>query len=168
MPSRRSCSAASPSWRVGEDLHEGSATGRCASFNAESGELLAFLDELAVCGKQLHSAGFGALADGLNMVHSRENLHDEDRFRRGLAPPSATRSASSTRSVPSARSARASIPVTRTCAAAPAALATEGIEPCGLSTSSFRSSWLLPDATVPDALLALHRIFIEEAAHPVP
>src|SRR5437667_9990808 len=30
------------------------------------GNLLEFLDELAVCGKQLHVAGCGALADGLN------------------------------------------------------------------------------------------------------
>ena len=154
--------------RVGEDLHEGSATGRCASFNAESGELLAFLDELAVCGKQLHSAGFGALADGLNMVHSRENLHDEDRFRRGLAPPFGD-SVRLLDAIGAVSAIGAGINTShKNVRRGSAALATEGIEPCGLSTSSFRISWLLPDATVPDAVRALHRIFIEEAAHPVP
>ena len=127
-----------------------------------------FLDELAVCGKQLHNAGFGALADGLNMVLSRENLHDEDRFRRGLAQ----RFGDSVRlleAIGAVSAIGAGINTSyKNVRLGSAALAAAGIESCGLSTSSFRISWLLPDATVPDAVRALHRAFIEEAAQPVP
>ena len=131
-------------------------------------ELLAFLDELAVCGKQLHIAGFGAVADGVNMVLSRENLHDEERFRRGLAQ----RFGESVRLLDGSGAVSAigaginhSYKNVRL---GSAALAAAGIEPCGLSTSSFRISWLLPDGKVPDAVRTLHRAFIEEAANPVP
>src|SRR6478672_8692498 len=47
--------------------------------------LLDLLDARSVAGKQLHVAGFGVPGDGLTVVVSRENLHDEDRIRRDLA-----------------------------------------------------------------------------------
>ena len=139
------------------------------------GELLAFLDELAVCGKQLHTAGFGALAagesalaDGTNMVLTRENLPDEDRFRRGLAE----RFGDSVRlleGIGTVSVIGAGINTSyQNVRLGSAALAGAGIGPRGLSTSSFRVSWLLPDAAINDAVRALHRVFIEEAAHPVP
>ena len=131
-------------------------------------ELLAFLDERAVCGKQLHIAGCGALADGLNMVFSRENLPDEDRFRRGLSQ----RFGESVRLIDGIGAVSAigagintSYKNVRT---GSAALASAGIAPCGISTSSFRISWLLPDAAVAEAVRALHRVFIEDAGLPVP
>src|SRR5262245_12029269 len=46
--------------------------------------LLDLLDARKVAGKQLHVAGFGVPGDGLTVVISRENLHDEDRVRRDL------------------------------------------------------------------------------------
>ncbi|MEA3209481.1 MAG: aspartate kinase [Chthoniobacter sp.] len=135
---------------------------------APDSELLAFLDELAVCGKQLHVAGFGAFADGLNMVLSRENLPDEDRFRRGLAE----RFGDSVRlldSIGAVSAIGAGINTSyKNVRLGSAALATAGIAPRGLSTSSFRISWLLPDTAVNDAVRALHRVFIEDAANPVP
>lgn len=137
-----------------------------------SGELYAFLDECEVCGKQLHVAGFGAgagaVADGLNMVLSRENLHDEDRFRRGLAE----RCGDSVRLIEAIGAVSvigAGINTSyRNVRVGSVALAAAGIEPCGLSTSSFRISWLLPDAAINNAVRALHRVFIEEGAQPVP
>jgi aspartate kinase len=132
------------------------------------GDLLAFLDEMAVCGKQLHIAGCGALADGLNMVFSRENLPDEDRFRRELGK----RFGDSVRLVDALGAVSAigaGINTSyRNVRAGSAALDKAGIQPCGLSTSSFRITWLLPDGGVAHAVRALHRVFIEEAALPVP
>jgi aspartate kinase len=133
-----------------------------------SGELLAFLDELSVCGKQLHVAGFDALADGLNMVLSRENLHEDERFRRQLKE----RLGDSVRlldrlgavSVIGAGINTNYANVRR----GSAALRDEGIESRGLSTSSFRITWLMPDAVVNDAVRTLHRVFIEHSAQPVP
>lgn len=140
-----------------------------------TGGLLAFLDELAVCGKQLHVAGYGAaageasaLADGLGMVLSRENLPDEDRFRRGLAE----RFGKAVRlidGIGAVSAIGAGINTSyKNVRIGSEALAVAGIETRGLSTSSFRISWLLPDAALNDAVRALHRVFIESAAHPVP
>jgi len=132
------------------------------------GRLLAFFDEVAVCGKQLHVARFGALADGLNIVFSRENLPDEDRFRRGLVD----RFGDSVRlldGIGAVSAIGAGINTSyKNVRLGTAALSGAGIEPCGLSTSSFRISWLLPSATVDDAVRTLHRVFIDEAAFPVP
>jgi aspartate kinase len=131
-------------------------------------ELLAFLDDLAVCGKQLHVAGFGSLADGLSMVFSRENLPDEDRFRRGLTE----RFGDSVRlldGIGAVSAIGAGINTSyQNVRRGSTALDAAGIRPQGISTSSFRISWLLPDAAVDDAVRALHRVFIEEAAQPVP
>jgi aspartate kinase len=131
-------------------------------------ELLAFLDELSVCGKQLHVARSGAFADELNMVLSRENLHEEDRFRRGLAERFGD-AARLLDGIGAVSAIGAGINTSyKNVRLGSAALAAAGIAPSGLSTSSFRITWLVPDATVKDAVRALHRVFIEEAAHPVP
>lgn len=131
-------------------------------------DLLAFLDEAGVCGKQLHVAGFGAMADGLNMVLSRENLHDEERFRRTLTQ----RFDSSVRLLDGLAAVSvigAGINTNyRNVRKGSAALTGCGIQVQGLSTSSFRISWLLPNAACQDAVRALHRVFIEETAQPVP
>jgi aspartate kinase len=131
-------------------------------------ELLAFLDELSVCGKQLHLARGGAVADGLNMVLSRENLHEEERFRRGLAERFGE-AGQLLDGIGAVSAIGAGINTSyKNVRLGNAALATAGIEPSGLSTSSFRITWLVPDAKVNDAVRALHRVFIEEAALPVP
>lgn len=131
-------------------------------------ELLAFLDELGVCGKQLHVARSGVFADELNMVLSRENLHEEERFRRGLAE----RFGETVRlldGIGAVSAIGAGINTSyKNVRLGSAALAAAGIESSGLSTSSFRISWLVADAAVNDAVRALHRVFIEEAVHPVP
>jgi aspartate kinase len=146
------------------------AQGACAS------ELLAFLDEREVCGKQLHVARYGPgagsdsgpMPDALTMVLSRENLHDEDRFRRGLAERCGE-SARLIEAIGAVSVIGAGINTSyRNVRIGSAALGAAGIEPSGLSTSSFRISWLLPDTAINDAVRALHRVFIEEGAQPVP
>ena len=103
------------------------------------------------------------------MVLSRENLHDELRFRRGLAQRFGEYSVRLLEAIGAVSAIGAGINTSyKNVRLGSAALAAAGIESCGLSTSSFRISWLLPDATVPDAVRALHRAFIEEAAQPVP
>lgn len=131
-------------------------------------ELLAFLDQLGVCGKQLHVARPATPPDALDMVLSRENLHEEERFRRGLAE----RFGDTVRVLDGIGAVSAIGAGINTSyvnvRAGSAALAAAGIAPIGLSTSSFRITWLMPEAEVNDAVRALHRVFIEDAAHPVP
>jgi aspartate kinase len=93
---------------------------------------------------------------------SRENLHDEDRLRRdlsqsfgsdarlieGLAAVSVVGAGINATYVNVRRGSRA--------------LAHHGIAAQGLSTSSFRITWLVPRATVNDAVRALHQAFLEQ------
>jgi len=101
-------------------------------------------------------------------VLSRENLPDEDRFRRGLTE----RFGDSVRlldGIGAVSAIGAGINTSyQNVRCGSAALDAAGIRPQGLSTSSFRISWLLPDAALDDAVRALHRVFIEEASQPVP
>jgi len=130
--------------------------------------LLEFLDELAVCGKQLHAAQGGGLSDGLNMVFSRENLPNEDRFRRGLGERFGA-AVNLIDGVGAVSAIGAGINTSyKNLRLGSAALAAAGITPGGISTSSFRISWLLPNAQIADAVRALHRVFIEAAPLPVP
>jgi aspartate kinase len=48
-------------------------------------ELLAFLDERGICGKQLHLGNFDGNGDGFTLLISRENLHEEAVLRHALA-----------------------------------------------------------------------------------
>ena len=47
-------------------------------------ELLALLDARGTVGKQLQSTAFGVPGDGVTLVISRENLHDEGRLRKDI------------------------------------------------------------------------------------
>jgi aspartate kinase len=134
--------------------------------NERTNELFEFLDAQKVCGKQLHVASMDGAAPNLAMVISRENLHDESRFRAravegfgndirlldGIGAVSAIGAGINT----SYRNLRAGT----------AALA--AIPTIGLSTSSFRITWLVPLASVDDAVRALHSVFIEATPCPVP
>ncbi|MDB6153195.1 MAG: aspartate kinase, partial [Chthoniobacteraceae bacterium] len=128
-----------------------------ATVNAE--ELFAFLDEQNVCGKQLHLVPIEEALDSLTMVLSRENLHNEERFRSQLHE----RFGESVRLVEALGAVSAigagintSYQNVRT---GSAALAKIGVR--GISTSSFRITWLVPLETVDDAVRELHRVFIE-------
>lgn len=124
-----------------------------------------FLDEQEVCGKQLHLVSLNGSAD-LTMVLSRENLHDEERLRARLAE----RFCDSVQLIDGLGAVSvigAGINTSyKNVRAGSSALATGGF--LGISTSSFRITWLVPLATVDEAVRSLHRTFIEAVPHPVP
>jgi aspartate kinase len=118
-------------------------------------DVLAFLEEHKVAGKQLHVAG-----DALTLVISRENLHDEARVREAL-----------TLRLPEARLADhlgavsvigAGINATFTnLRRGTQALAAAGLIAEDISTSSFRITWMIDRGRLDDAVRLLHAEFIE-------
>jgi aspartate kinase len=133
----------------------------------EPAGLLELLDARGVAGKQLHVAGFGVSGDGLTLVISRENLHDEDRVRRDLADRFGS-GAQLVDGLAAVSAVGAGINATyATVRRGSAALAAAGVMASGLSTSSFRVTWLVPRPSVEGAVRALHREFLEQSA-PVP
>ena len=128
--------------------------------------LFEFLDAQNVCGKQLHVATLGGPSDGLTLVLSRENLHDYERLRSHLAQrfPGSVRLVEGVGAV-SAIGAGINSDYKNVLAGS-AALATTGL--LGISTSSFRITWLVPQAAVDDAVRILHKTFLERPVHPVP
>jgi len=125
-------------------------------------ELLAFLDERKVAGKQLHVA-----SDRLTLVMSRENLHEESRVRGDLASRFESRVAIAEHlgalSVVGA-GINASFDNLRT---GSAALTRAGIAIDGMSTSSFRITWTIDRTRLDDAVRRLHQTFIGRG-EPVP
>ena len=122
---------------------------------AQPHELLAALDEHHVAGKQLHVSG-----GRTTLVISRENLHDQEKVRAALETRFGDRviftdglgavSAIGAGINASYANIRAGI----------GALGEAGITPRGLSTSSFRITWMVPDDEVATAVRALHACFI--------
>jgi len=125
--------------------------------------LLTLLDEHRVAGKQLHVAG-----GGLTLVLSRENLHEEARVRDAIA----RRFGDAVR-IEDQRGAlsvvgagiNASFENVRR---GSDALTAAGIAPAGVSTSSFRITWMVDRTKLEDAVRLLHRTFIEEPKAIVP
>jgi aspartate kinase len=128
-----------------------------------SSDLLAFLDERHVAGKQLHVTG-----DRLTLVVSRENLHEEARVRGELA----ARFGASVRisdtlgalSVVGAGINAAFDNVRR----GSAALSAQGLSIEGIATSSFRITWMIDRARLDEAVRLLHGTFIEQQTERVP
>jgi aspartate kinase len=125
--------------------------------------LLELLDQHRVAGKQLH------LADGrVTLVISRENFHEEARVRAVVA----NRFGDTVRfedrlgalSVVGAGINASFDNVRRGSAALDAA----GIPPAGVSTSSFRITWMVDRARLDDAVRLLHRTFLEQQEPVVP
>jgi aspartate kinase len=119
-------------------------------------ELLALLDERAVAGKQLHVS-----EARVDMVISRENLHDEDRLRNALQ----TRLGGRARLV----DGLAAVSVVGTGINASYAnvragsnlLTGHGIAFTMIATSSFRITWMIPRDRTEEAVRILHHGFIE-------
>ena len=123
---------------------------------AKASDVLALLDERSVAGKQLH-----VFDKRVDMVISRENLHNEPRLRAelqshfggqarlvdGLAAVSAV-----------GAGINASYANVRT---GSALLEENGITPSMIATSSFRITWMVPRARTEEAVRALHHRFIE-------
>jgi aspartate kinase len=125
--------------------------------SASSDRLLALLDEQGVAGKQLHQGIDG----GLTLVISRDNLHDEARVRRRLAEQLGDRAAIVDHlgavSVIGAGINRSFENVRR----GAHTLGGAGIESAGVSTSSFRITWMIPRPRLDEAVRLLHATFIE-------
>lgn len=137
--------------------------------------LLELLESRSVPGKQLHVSSFGhpkdsdaSGADGLTMVISRENLHDEDRFRKLLAERFEGRAALIDElgavSVVGAgiNATWANVRKGGLC------LGAGGVEAKGVATSSFRITWMVSREKVDDAVRCLHQTFLENAGPVVP
>ena len=121
-------------------------------------ELLALLDDRGVAGKQLH-----VFDDRLDLVISRENLHDEPRFRAALESRFGDR-ARLIDGLAAVSAVGAGINATYANVRAGSALLVEkGIAPEMIATSSFRITWMLPRDRTQEAVQALHHRFIESA-----
>ena len=120
-------------------------------------DLLTALDAHHVAGKQLH---VGSEPSHITLVISRENLHDEPNFRSTLA----SRFGERTRLIDGLAAVSAiGAGINATYAnvrAGSATLCDRLIDPKGLSTSSFRITWMVPRARIDDAVRALHERFI--------
>jgi aspartate kinase len=119
-------------------------------------------------GKQLHAAAFGSPGDGLALVISRENLHDEGRLRAELARVFHD-DARLIDSVGAVSVVGAGINATyANVRRGTSFLADAGIDQRGISTSSFRITWLIPRTRVDDAVRCLHGAFLDSQAPTVP
>jgi aspartate kinase len=125
-------------------------------------EVIGLLDDHRVAGKQLH-----LLNGRLAVVVSRENLHEEGRVREAIA----SRFGGSVHIVDTlgalsviGAGINASFENMRR---GSAALIGAGIDVSGVSTSSFRITWMIDRATLDDAVRLLHRTLIEKS-EPVP
>ena len=133
--------------------------------DANAHALLATLDEYHVAGKQLHISTGTAHT---TLVISRENLHNQEKLRGALTTRFGDRiSLAEGLGAVSAIGAgiNASYANVRT---GLAALGEAGVAPRGMSTSSFRITWMVPNADVPESVRALHARFITAAAPLVP
>jgi aspartate kinase len=119
-------------------------------------DVLAFLDEYRVGGKQLHVAG-----DQLTLVVSRDNLHAEAHVREALTArfSGAVRVADTLGAISVVGAGiNASFDNVRR---GSAALAASGAAIEGIATSSFRITWMIDRARLDDSVRLLHATFIE-------
>ncbi len=119
--------------------------------------LLETFDACQVAGKQLHLGADGRLA----LVVSRENLHDEERFRATLARRFGDR-VRLTDTLGAVSVVGAGINASfETLRRGFAALVDAGLQTSGAATSSFRITWTVDRARLDDAVRALHGAFVE-------
>ena len=125
--------------------------------DARAADVLALVDERSVAGKQLHVVG-----DRLDMVISRENLHDEAHLRAALEKQFGGH-ARLLDGLGAVSAVGAGINATYANVRRGSQwLAEHGITPSSLATSSFRITWMVPREQVNEAVQVLHRHFIEE------
>ena len=123
-------------------------------------ELLGLLDARGVVGKQLQSTTFGVPGDGVTLVISRENLHDEGRLRKDI-DQSYSSGAQLIDGIGAVSVVGAGINARYTnLLRGTAALREARIAPQALSTSSFRITWIVPRAAVDEAVRALHAALV--------
>ena len=124
--------------------------------DAKPSEVLGLLDERSVAGKQLH-----VFDDHVDMVISRENLHDEPQLRAELESRFGER-AKLMEGLAAVSAVGAGINATyANVRVGSAALEEERITPSMLATSSFRITWTVPRDRTDQAVRILHHRFIE-------
>jgi len=128
-------------------------------------ELLAALDAHHVAGKQLHVSTTGAYT---TLVISRDNLHDQEKVMAALKSQFGDR-IELIEGLGAVSAIGAGINATyANIRKGLTALHEAGIAARGMSTSSFRISWMVPDDRVVAAVRALHACFIAANAPLVP
>ena len=124
--------------------------------DAKPSDVLALLDERSVAGKQLH-----VFDTRVDMVISRENLHDEPRLRAALESKFGGR-AKLIDGLAAVSAVGAGINASYANVRAGTALLEEkGIAPSMIATSSFRITWTIPRNRTNEVVQALHHRFIE-------
>jgi aspartate kinase len=122
---------------------------------APAADMLKLLDERGVAGKQLHVA-----SSRTSLVISRENLHDESRFRAALDSRFGT-GARLVDGLGAVSVIGAGINATyANVRVGSDVLAAAGIQSTALATSSFRITWMIPRERTDDAVRMLHGRFI--------
>lgn len=130
--------------------------------------LLEWMETHGICGKQLHATSFHAEGDTLNIVLSRENLHEEPAaLQRGLQGVGGGVLLFDEFGAVSAIGAGINASY-RHVLTGTACLRDAGIVPRALATSSFRITWLVPRAQLNEAVRALHGQYLEIPSSPVP
>ena len=132
---------------------------------ANPADLLRALDDHHVSGKQLHVS---TDASQTALVISRENLHDDkkvrgaivDRFGKHVRFVDDLGAVSAIGAGINASYANVRRGLD--------ALRTGGVNPRGISTSSFRITWMVPNHQIEASVQALHACFIEATVQPVP
>ena len=128
-------------------------------------ELLDWLENRGICGKQLHSTAFASSPDEdqFTVVLSRENLHEEpDALRVALAIAGFGERAKLLDAFGAVSAIGAGINTSyRNVLTGLASLRRAGITSQGMATSSFRITWLVPQGQVDDAVRALHQDYLE-------
>jgi aspartate kinase len=128
--------------------------------SGDASELLSLLDARGVVGKQLQATSFDAPGDGVSLVISRENLHDEGRLRKDIdqSYPAGARLIDGIGAV-SVVGAGINASYANLLKGT-ATLREAGITPSAISTSSFRITWIVPRAAVDEAVRALHAALV--------
>jgi aspartate kinase len=133
--------------------------------SADPHALLAALDEHHVAGKQLHVS---TTAAHTALVISRENVHNEKKVRSTINRQFGDRIAF-TDGLGAVSAIGAGINASyANVRAGLEALGQAGVEPRGMSTSSFRITWTVPDDDVAKSVRALHGCFIAATAQLLP
>ena len=134
----------------------------------EGMRLVDLLDGRGVVGKQLQWTGFGSPGDGVTIVISRENLHDEDHLRRDIAATFGA-DARLIDTLGAVSVVGAGINATyKNLRRGSGCLAESSITPQAVSTSSFRITWLIDRSRLDDAVRSLHAGLVSSESPPVP
>jgi aspartate kinase len=126
--------------------------------------LLILMDEAGVPGKQLHFTSSEEGENRVTLVVSKENLHEEAKFRRAIDEISHWDDTMAAVSIIGAGINASNHHTLRGLQALQAAR----IGFANIATSSFRTTWLVERAKAEEATRLLHRLFLEEAGAPVP